>query len=73
MTIITIRVFVTFAVDASDVGCPSGRYGDDCELKCSPNCLPLPNGHIYCDKQNAECVDGCKRGFMANNVTKSVM
>ncbi|CAC5421816.1 Tyrosine-protein phosphatase non-receptor type 5,Receptor-type tyrosine-protein phosphatase R,Receptor-type tyrosine-protein phosphatase S,Receptor-type tyrosine-protein phosphatase eta,Tyrosine-protein phosphatase non-receptor type 7,Receptor-type tyrosine-protein phosphatase N2,Tyrosine-protein phosphatase non-receptor type 12,Receptor-type tyrosine-protein phosphatase delta [Mytilus coruscus] len=40
------------------VGCPFGKYGDDCELSCSKNCAGP------CDLVTGNCMFGCFDGWI---------
>ncbi|KAF4525108.1 hypothetical protein B566_EDAN006331, partial [Ephemera danica] len=37
--------------------CEDGRYGKNCSMLCSDNCME------YCNKDNGSCVQGCKPGW----------
>ncbi|XP_052775118.1 multiple epidermal growth factor-like domains protein 11 isoform X3 [Mya arenaria] len=58
----------SYNVTVGCASCEPGRYGRDCELKCSSNCMAQPsNNYIDCNKLNGSCVGLCKSGFYGHN------
>ncbi|KAF4527581.1 hypothetical protein B566_EDAN015822, partial [Ephemera danica] len=48
--------------DKCDV-CIAGKYGEYCELDCSPNCR---DAEKLCDRVSGRCYRGCKSGFIGD-------
>ncbi|XP_071098473.1 uncharacterized protein [Haliotis cracherodii] len=58
--LIFISVFLTHAVAA----CEWGKYGENCDTRCPPNCQVNPQRNLtHCNKDTGECSDGCITGW----------
>jgi hypothetical protein len=47
--------------------CEFGKYGDDCNLKCSQFCVLKDSFSSPCDPIDGECLNGCELGYEPPN------
>lgn len=50
----------------SITGCPVGKYGVNCQLNCSVNCISKA-----CDLDSGHCILGCIDGWVGERCNES--
>ncbi|XP_071099039.1 serine/threonine-protein phosphatase 6 regulatory ankyrin repeat subunit B-like [Haliotis cracherodii] len=60
----TVLMFISAVLTHAVTACEWGKYGDDCDKRCPPNCqVNLQRNLTHCNKETGECSDGCITGW----------